>query len=881
MGARRRGVVSLLAGLLLVAVLVPVGAGAQSGAGGDGSVSGVRVWSDEVGVLRVSWAPADPVPSDHRVRWAPEGEGFRSWRDLSGNAFPESGSLVLEGLDADRLYRVQVRARYYDGQGNRLWSGPWSDVAAGRASGGDVAGTVLAGTMAWGASAVGGYDMVGYSRPVHSGGPDRVGHFEMRFWDGVVVRSRVQLFALAQIQGLVGVGPAAGLEYPVVLTATTGVDLSAGFMVEVGDVLFDSAEAVNPQGDVGVYRYWMWDSPSDRWAPGQNAEFRIIAADADDGAQTVPADASLGKLGIAGVTLDSSFDPGVKSYSAVAQSGVARVTVDVAPSDPGARWVRITPPDADPRTDGHQVDVNGDGTPTVVTVKVTAADKRTTNSYSVTVTRSEPLSNDATLASLSLNDGDLSPDFDTATDAYSTSVPASTGWVTVAAEPTFDGAQAAISPPDANPLLEGHQVDLAASPNGADNGTTDIAVTVTAQDHTTGTYNITVTRPPATNFHGAARVINTTDMGLAWTKGLWSDGRTLFVDTVNYRQHFPGDVYKIDIATGERVGRLKLIERKKGQPFSIYYSDYPTDVWSDGESMWVLDRWGAVARHDLVAGEDYVLVQGTGIEPAFDSVEPYRPPGSWNSNWYPTGTEVAINSYSFGIWSDGEIMWVSNAGEFTTKVRAFDLGTGDPMPDRDIAIQTPVGRYLNWNSGANDIWSDGTTLWVVYRQDQLIRAYDLASGGRRSHLDIATTGWDSRITTPRGLWSDGGMMWITSPHAPNNAPPFTFTDNPPSRIVGFYLPTQAALGSLSVSDADIGTFSPWSTSYSATVADTTDTVTVEAAAQHNDASVVILPADTDPDTPEHQISLSPGENTITVTAGTYNHTMTYTITVTR
>ena len=861
MGARRRGVVSLLAGLLLVAVLVPVGAGAQSGAGGDGSVSGVRVWSDEVGVLRVSWAPADPVPSDHRVRWAPEGEGFRSWRDLSGNAFPESGSLVLEGLDADRLYRVQVRARYYDGQGNRLWSGPWSDVAAGRASGGDVAGTVLAGTMAWGASAAGGYDMVGYSRPVHSGGPDRVGHFEMRFWDGVVVRSRVQLFALAQIQGSVAVGPAAGLEYPVVLTVTTGVDLSAGFMVEVGDVLYDSAEAVNPQGDVGVYRYWMWDSPSDRWAPGQNAEFRIIAADADDGAaQTVPADASLGMLGIAGVALGSSFDPGVKSYSAVAQSGVARVTVDVAPSDPGARWVRITPPDADPRTDGHQVDVNGDGTPTVVTVKVTAADKRTTNSYSVTVTRSEPLSNDATLASLSLNDGDLSPDFDTATDAYSTSVPASTGWVTVAAEPTFDGAQAAISPPDANPLLEGHQVDLAASPNGADNGTTDIAVTVTAQDHTTGTYNITVTRPPATNFHSGFRVIEPRSSGFGWLKGLWSDGRTMFAAIADYNRFLPGDVFKFDMAsrgtrsiTGERVSRLELREWREGRPFSPYYSDYAADVWSDGESMWVLDRWGAVTRHDLVDGEDYVVVRDQELEPAFDSVAAFRRQHS---------------SYSYGIWSDGDIMWVSNSGEYTTKVRAFDLHTGEPMPDRDIANRTPIQRYLpgygDWGTyGAHDIWSDGTTMWVVYRRDQLMRAYDLASGDRRSHLDIVTTDWGP-ITDPKGLWSDGGMMWIGS-----------------DVIFGFYLPTQAALGSLSVSDADIGTFNSWSTSYSATVADTTDTVTVEAAAQHNDASVVILPADTDPDTPEHQISLSPGENTITVTAGTYNHTMTYTITVTR
>ena len=103
------------------------------------------------------------MPSDYRVMWAPEGESYKTWSDLSGNAYPESSSLVLEGLDADRVYRVQVRARYYDGRGKRLWSGPWSDVAAGRPSGGDVAGTVLAGTMKWGSGVAGGSEYVGYS----------------------------------------------------------------------------------------------------------------------------------------------------------------------------------------------------------------------------------------------------------------------------------------------------------------------------------------------------------------------------------------------------------------------------------------------------------------------------------------------------------------------------------------------------------------------------------------------------------------------------------------------------------------------------------------------------------------------------------------------
>ena len=1221
MSADRFRVLSLVArvfvaGVLLAGVLVPGGVSAQSSGGGDGSVSALRVWSDEAGVLRVAWGVPDPVPSDYRVMWAPEGEGFKSWSDLSGNAYPESASLVLEGLDADVDYRVQVRARYYDGQGVRLWSGPWSDVVAGGASGGDVAGTVLAGTMRWGSGESGGSEFVGYSRPVYSGGPDRVGAFAMRFWDDVVVRSRSQLFALAQIRGPVAVGPAGGLENPVILTMTIGVDLVSGFVLEVGEVLYDSAEAVNPQGDVGAFRYWMWDLPDDLWQADEQAEFRIIAIDAGDSAPTAQGDSSLVSLSIDGATLDGGFDPGVMSYTAVGQSGVAQITVGAVSSDPDARSVRIAPPDVDPDVGGHQIDLNSDGAPTVVTVTVVAADDLTTSAYDVTVTpaetpderaaeptglratvgggavhlswdpspavaplrgdapvvysiwrdrldepagdsggeptyddiaeasfsdrdviaggtyrygvsvrntgyanaslagqpvtvevpaplgdaapqlarfsvgdsdpidmqsagrrhdvaldsagghttvslqanaidaalaaqtiradqftlrdqdlaqpvdlsergdtlvivraqspdgtqeqaytirlqppptttggggqnvaksadrsrsapalgarssepaapslsaltlsagtldpafaattrdytaavshdvtqitvtptaapgttvlvaapdndtdtaghqvalnastqdkpaqtavviavsnsagrldsytvtvtraaastsddetRSEPLSNDASLAGLSLSDGELTPDFDTATNTYSTTVPASTGWVTVSAAATFAGAVVETSPSDANSLLAGHQVDLAASPNGTDNGTTNITVTVTAQDTiTTATYNITVTRPPATTFRSTGvDVINAGRCGVKLIRGLWSDSQTLWVSNSNL-QDPPSDVHTIDIATGSCMNSLGLPD-----VHVTFYGQYswrtdviPSDVWSDGESMWVLDRWGSLSKHDILNHEPGAFAIGPG-EQVIDSVGYHAAAGR--------------HSYSFGMWSDGDIIWIVNSGLETTKVRSFELDTGTRLHDRDLPIQAPVGYNNAWGIvDKGDIWSDGSTAWVIHQREHTGRAFDLSNGDRLEHLDIDFSRWDSRISRPSGLWSDGGTMWVgNSARYPS-----------PDLVLGFYLPTVAALDSLSVGDADIG-FSPWDTSYTATVADTADTVTVEAAAQHDDASVVILPADADDIADGHQVSLSPGENTITVTSGTYNHTMTYTVTVT-
>ena len=104
----------LLRAVVLVAVLcgllVPGGAGAQSV---NGSVLGVVAISDAPGVLNVSWEAASPAPTDYRVSWAPVGEPFRTWSDLSGNAFPAAESHTVEGLVAGAEYKVKVRARYF------------------------------------------------------------------------------------------------------------------------------------------------------------------------------------------------------------------------------------------------------------------------------------------------------------------------------------------------------------------------------------------------------------------------------------------------------------------------------------------------------------------------------------------------------------------------------------------------------------------------------------------------------------------------------------------------------------------------------------------------------------------------------------------------
>ena len=109
-----------------------------------------------------------------------------------------------------------------------------------------------------------------------------------------------------------------------------------------------------------------------------------------------------------------------------------------------------------------------------VEVMVTAEDDTTTMTYTITVT---VLSSDATLASLTLSDIMLSPDFDSATTAYTATVDATVQATTVSA--TATDPSATIMGDGEMPLTVGENT---------------VEVMVTAEDGTTMmTYTVTVT----------------------------------------------------------------------------------------------------------------------------------------------------------------------------------------------------------------------------------------------------------------------------------------------------------------------------------------------------------------------------------------------------
>ena len=99
--------------ILALAIIVssPIIAQGQSSA-----VQNVELTSSTPGELQITWTVPDPTPSDYRLMWAPEGEGWPSWKDANddrkGNNYPTGNlsSHTLTDLPHGATYKVKMRA---------------------------------------------------------------------------------------------------------------------------------------------------------------------------------------------------------------------------------------------------------------------------------------------------------------------------------------------------------------------------------------------------------------------------------------------------------------------------------------------------------------------------------------------------------------------------------------------------------------------------------------------------------------------------------------------------------------------------------------------------------------------------------------------------
>jgi hypothetical protein len=216
-------------------------------------------------------------------------------------------------------------------------------------------------------------------------------------------------------------------------------------------------------------------------------------------------DAYLSALSTSGGAFNETFAPYTTSYTQTVANAVLSVTVNATVEEAHATLtVNGTP--AASGSDYGPISLSVGNT--VITVVVTAQDGIATNTYTITIARMG--SSDANLSALTISSGAFNEAFISSTTAYTQTVLGTVSGATVS--PTASEIHATIT-------VNGMAV-ASGNPSGTINfidGSNLITIIVTAQDSTTKTYTITVTR----------RVNGTITLNISGASA--QDGKTLYV----------------------------------------------------------------------------------------------------------------------------------------------------------------------------------------------------------------------------------------------------------------------------------------------------------------------------------------------------------------
>jgi tRNA threonylcarbamoyladenosine modification (KEOPS) complex Pcc1 subunit len=201
-------------------------------------------------------------------------------------------------------------------------------------------------------------------------------------------------------------------------------------------------------------------------------------------------DASLADLAISAGTLTPVFASATLDYTDPVSNATTSVTVTPTTTN-GNATVTVN---GNAVTSGQASGaINLAVGSNVITIIVTAQDATTTRTYTIDVNRAGALSNNASLAALTISAGTLTPAFASGTLGYTDAVSNATTSVTVT--PTTADANATLTI-NGNAATSG----IASGAIALNVGANPITIIVTAQDGTTThTYTITVTRAASSN----------------------------------------------------------------------------------------------------------------------------------------------------------------------------------------------------------------------------------------------------------------------------------------------------------------------------------------------------------------------------------------------
>ena len=586
-------------------------------------------------------------------------------------------------------------------------------------------------------------------------------------------------------------------------------------------------------------------------------------------------DATLSALSLSGIDF-GTFDSSTTTYSAQVANTVSQTTVTPTVNDSGATYVIKL---------GGVTDADGVVSlsvgSNVITVEVTAEDDSTTKTYTVTVTRAEPPSTDATLSALTLSGIDFGT-FASGTASYSAQVANSVSQTTVAPTVKHSGASYVIK-------LGG--VTDADGVVSLSVGSNVITVEVTAEDDdTTRTYTVAVTRaePPSTDATLSALTLSGIDFG------------TFDSTTTTYSAQVANSVSQTTVTPTVNDSGASYVIKLGGV--------------TDADGVVLLSVGSNVITVEVTAEDDSTTKTYT------VTVTRAEPPST-----DATLSALTLSGIDFGTFASGTASYsaqvASSVSQTTVTPTLNDSGASyviklDGVTDVDGVVSLSVGsNVITVQVSAEDDETTQTYTVTVSRaepptpelsDDATLSSLTL-SGIDFGTFDSTTTSYTAQVAnavsqttvTPTvnhaeayyviklGGVTDGDGVVSLSVGTNAITVEVTAEDGETTHIYTVTVTraappsTDATLSALSLSGIDLGTFASGTTSYSAQVANSVSQTTVTPTVNDSEASYVIkLGGATDAD---GVVSLSVGSNVITVevTAEDENTTQPYTVTVTR
>ena len=431
------------------------------------------------------------------------------------------------------------------------------------------------------------------------------------------------------------------------------------------------------------------------------------------------------------VALSPGFAPGTTSYTAIVGVGVDEITVEPTENDSNATVAYLDGSDtALTDTDVYKARFQAalaEGANTIK-VKVTAADRSTVQTYTVTVTRATAAT-DADLTGLALKNAaddsnvPLIPGFATATKSYTALVANAVLSITV--EPAKSDSNAAVAyldfgdvaRVDADPIKTGFQVALGLGPN-------TIQVQVTAGDGTTtDTYTVVVTREQNDPATGAVTVSKT--MVTVTEEDTTGDSYTVVLDSqptanvvVTVAGHSGTDVLpapttltftSMNWETAQTVTVTAVNDADTtNDTVSLTHSAASTDTDYDGITIAGVPV--TVEDNDTAKVTGVVLTPGDG-ELAVEWVPLANATGyevQWKSGGQSYNTSDRQATISSGSTASHTIPSLTNGTTYTVRVRATRTGA-NAGPYSDEAMDAPEAAGVTVSETALTVTEEDTT----------------------------------------------------------------------------------------------------------------------------------------------------------------------------